>query len=69
MTRGFVREGVGVPLTRLRGAVGGCTPILLEQPGDVDVEGADGDDCDAGVVVGSELKRALGPRGGAFPDI
>lgn len=61
---------MGTPLTRLRGPVGGCAPILLEElPGEVDVEGADVDVCDADAGVGNELNSALGPRGGAFPDM
>lgn len=57
-------------MRRLRGPVGGCAPILLEElPGEVDVEGADVDVWEADVGVGNELKSALGPRGGAFPDM
>lgn len=68
--RGFVRGWVGVPLTRQRGPVGGCTPILLEEmPGEVDVDGAEVEGCDVEATAGSELKSALGPRGGTFPDI
>jgi hypothetical protein len=37
--------------------------------GDVDVEGTDVDVCDAEAGLGNELKSALGPRGGAFPDM
>lgn len=43
--------------------------MLEELPGEVDVEGTDVDGCDAEAGVGSELKSALGPRGGAFPDM
>ena len=44
MTRGFARGWVGTPFARLRGPVGGCAPILLDElPGEVDVEGTDVD--------------------------
>ena len=43
--------------------------MLEELPGEVDVEGSDVDVCDAEGGVGNELSSALGPRGGAFPDM
>lgn len=41
---------------------------MLED-GEVDVEGSDVEVWDAEAGVGRELKSALGPRGGAFPDM
>lgn len=69
--RGLVDEWllgwVGTPLTKLRGPVGGGAPILLvDVPGEVDVEGVD-EDVDE--LAGKELRSARGPRGGALPDI
>ena len=43
--------------------------MLDELPGEVDVEGVDVDACEVEDGVGNELNSALGPRGGAFPDI
>lgn len=54
-------------MTKLRGPVGGGAPILLvDVPGEVDVEGVD-EEVDE--LAGKELRSARGPRGGALPDI
>jgi hypothetical protein len=56
--------------------VGGTAPILLLEPGEVEADGCGvggGDEgglaADDDEATGSEPNKALGPRGGAFPDI
>jgi hypothetical protein len=59
--------------------VGGTAPILLLEPGEVEADGCGvggGDEEGCGLAAdedeattGSEPNKALGPRGGAFPDI
>lgn len=65
-----LRVWAGRPFERLRGQVGGGTPILVLDPlAEVDIKDVDVEARDTAEPAGKELRSARGPRGGALPDI